>query len=58
MRGSANIVQIVNRWGIQSRATHLRNLTLLVYGILQSQGDRLSVIARHLPFGPAGTPIG
>jgi len=51
MRGYAEIVQIVNRWGIQMRATRLRNLNLLVYGILQSQSGSLSAIVRQWPFG-------
>jgi hypothetical protein len=51
MRGYLEIEQIVNRWGIQMRATRLRNLTLLVYGILQSQSGSLSAIVRHWPFG-------
>ena len=51
MRGYAEIEQIVNRWGIQMRATRLRNLVLLVYGILHSQSGSLSAIVRHWPYG-------
>ena len=51
MRGYLEIEQIVNRWGIHMRATRLRNLILLVYGILHSQSGSLSAIVRHWPFG-------
>ncbi len=51
MRGYLEIEQIVNRWGIHMRVTRLRNLILLVYGILQSQSGSLSAIVRHWPYG-------
>lgn len=51
MRGYAEIEQIVNRWGIQMRATRQRNLVLLVYGILHSRSGSLSAIVRHWPYG-------
>ena len=51
MRGYLEIEQIVNRWGIHMRATRLRNLILLVYGILHSHSGSLSAIVRHWPFG-------
>lgn len=51
MRGYTEIEQIVNRWGIQMRATRMRNLILLVYGILHSCSGNLSAIVRHWPHG-------
>jgi hypothetical protein len=51
MRGYAEIERIVNRWGIQMRATRLRNLNLLVYGILHSRSGSLSAIVRYWPYG-------
>ena len=52
MRGYTEIEQIVKRWGITMRATRLRNLILLVYGILHSRSGNLSAIVRHWPYGP------
>jgi hypothetical protein len=43
---------LVNRWHIEMRVTHLGNLALLVYGIIQSQSGCLSAIAHHWPHGP------
>jgi len=51
MRGYLEIEQIVNRWGIQMRATRLRNLILLVYGILHAHSGSLSAIVRYWPYG-------
>jgi len=51
MREYFEIGQIVNRWGIHMRATRLRNLNLLVYGILQSHSGSLSGIVWQWPFG-------
>lgn len=51
MRGYTEIERIVNHWGIQMRATRLRNLVLLVYGILHSHSGSLSAIVRYWPFG-------
>ena len=51
MRGYAEVEQIVNGWGIQMRATRLRNLVLLVYGILHGRSGSLSAIVRHWPCG-------
>lgn len=51
MRGYLEIEQIVKRWGVYMRATRLRNLILLVYGILHSHSGSLSAIVRHWPFG-------
>jgi hypothetical protein len=51
MKGYAEIEQIVKRWGIQMRATRLRNLILLVYGILHARSGSLSAIVRHWPMG-------
>lgn len=51
MRGYLQIEQIVNRLGIHMRATRLRNLVLLVHGVLHSRSGSLSAIVRHWPFG-------
>lgn len=51
MRGYLEIERIVNLWGLSMRRTRLRNLTLLVYGILHSRSGSLSAIVRHWPFG-------
>jgi Transposase DDE domain len=51
MRGYTEIEDIVKRWGIRMRATRLRNLILLVYGILHSHSGNLSAIVRHWPNG-------
>jgi len=51
MRGYTEIEKIVNGWGIQMQATRLRNLILLVYGILHSHSGSLSAIVRYWPFG-------
>ncbi len=53
MLSYADIWALVNRWGIEIRATRLRNLTLLVHGILRSRSGCLSAIVRHWSFGPA-----
>jgi hypothetical protein len=37
---------------IEMRVTRLRNLALLVYGIICSRSGCLSVIVRHYPHGP------
>jgi len=47
-----DVWDIVNRWHIEMRVTRLRNLALLVYGIIQSRSGCLSVIVRHWPHGP------
>jgi hypothetical protein len=52
MLSYADIWAIVNRWGIELRVTRLRNLTLLVHGILHSRSSCLSAIVRHWSFGP------
>jgi len=44
VRGYAEIERIGKHWSIQMRATRLRNLNLLVYGILQSRSGSLSAI--------------
>jgi hypothetical protein len=54
MGGYSEIERIVNLWGIQMRATRLRNLVLLVYGILHSQSGSMSAIVRHWLFGAKG----
>jgi hypothetical protein len=46
------IWNIVNQWGIQMRVTRLRNLSLLVQGILASRSGCLSAIVRHWGVGP------
>ena len=51
MRGYAEIEKIVNVWGIRMRASRLRNLVLLVYGILESRSGSLSAIVRYWPYG-------
>ena len=52
MLSYTDIWEIVNRWGIKMRVTRLRNLALLVYGILQSRSGCLSAIVRSWPIGP------
>ena len=43
---------LVNRWEIKMRATRLRNLALLVHGILRSRSGCLSSIVRNWSVGP------
>jgi hypothetical protein len=43
---------IVNSWGIQLRVTRLRNLTLLVLGLIHGESGCLSAIVRAWPSGP------
>ncbi len=43
--------RLVNRWGIEMRVTRLRNLTLLVEGILKSRSGRLSAMVRGWTLG-------
>jgi hypothetical protein len=52
MLSYTDVWDIVNRWHIEMRVTRLRNLALLVYGIIQSRSGCLSVIVRHWPHGP------
>jgi hypothetical protein len=52
MLSYTDVWDIVNRWHIQMRVTRLRNLALLVYGIIHSRSGCLSVIVRHWPHGP------
>lgn len=47
-----DIWTIVNAWGIQMRVTRLRNLALLVFGLIQAESGCLSAIVRHWPKGP------
>jgi len=47
-----DVWDIVSRWQIQMRVTRLRNLALLVYGIIRSRSGCLSVIMRSWPHGP------
>jgi hypothetical protein len=52
MLSYTDVWDIVNRWHIDMRVTRLRNLALLVYGLIRSQSGCLSVIVRHWPHGP------
>lgn len=52
MLSYSDVWAIVNRWGIQMRVTRLRNLSLLVQGILSSRSGCLSAIVRHWRVGP------
>jgi hypothetical protein len=52
MLSYTDVWDIVNRWHIEMRVTRLRNLTLLVYGIIRSRSGCLSVIVRSWPHGP------
>jgi hypothetical protein len=52
MLSYTDVWKIVNRWEIKMRVTRLRNLTLLVYGILRSRSGCLSAIVRSWPVGP------
>ena len=52
MLSYTDVWDIVNRWQIQMRVTRLRNLTLLVYGIIRSRSGCLSVLARSWPVVP------
>ena len=52
MSSCTDVWEIVNRWHIEMRVTRLRNLALLVYGIIQSRSGCLSVIVRCCPRGP------
>ena len=53
MLSYSEVWAIVNRWGIQMRVTRLRNLSLLVQGILCSRSGSLSAIVRSWRTGPA-----
>lgn len=53
MLSYADVWAIVNRWGIRMRRTRLRNLTLLVHGLLTARSACLSTIVRHWSFGPS-----
>jgi hypothetical protein len=53
MLAYTDILEIVNRWGIEMRATRLRNLALLVYGIYKSRSGCLSAIVRAWTIGPS-----
>jgi hypothetical protein len=52
MLSYTDVWEIVSRWHIEMRVTRLRNLALLVYGIIQSRSGCLSAIVRHWPHGP------
>jgi phage-related protein len=51
MLSYTDVWNIVNRWHIKMRVTRLRNLALLVCGIIQSRSGCLSTIVRHWPHG-------
>lgn len=53
MLSYSDVWSLVNRWGIAMRVTRLRNLSLLVYGILTSRSACLSRIVQAWPTGPA-----
>ena len=53
MLSYADLWTIVNRWGIHMRLTRLRNLILLVHGLLGARSACLSSIVRHWSFGPS-----
>lgn len=42
---------IVNSWSLEMRVTRLRNLNLLVHGLIQSRSGGLSAIVRTWPIG-------
>ncbi len=52
MLSYAHVGTIVNSWQIRLRVTRLRNLTLLVYGLMQAESGCLSAIVRAWPTGP------
>ncbi len=53
MLSYTEIWHLVNRWGIDMRLTRLRNLALLVHGIIASRSGSLSAIVRSWSVGPA-----
>jgi hypothetical protein len=53
MLGYNDVLTLVNLWGIELRVTRLRNLALLVYGILSSRSGCLSAIVRSWSMGSA-----
>lgn len=53
MLGYNEVWNLVNQWGIEMRVTRLRNLALLVYGILHSRSGCLSSIVRSWVMGPS-----
>ena len=53
MPSYTDIWTIVNSWSIEMRVTCLRNLALLVYGIVHSRGGCLPAIVRSWKTGPA-----
>ena len=52
MLSYTDVWDIINRWHIEMRVTRLRNLALLVYGLIRCRSGCLSVIVRHWPHGP------
>ena len=52
MLSYTDVWDIVNRWHIDMRVTRLRNLALLVNGIIRSRSGCLSAIVRSWPHGP------
>lgn len=52
MLSYAELWSLVNDWQIRMRVTRLRNLTLLVYGLLRAESGNLSAIVRAWSLGP------
>ena len=51
MRSYVEMGRVVKAWEVEMRATRLRNLVLLAYGIVQGRSGCLSEIVRHWPVG-------